>query len=300
MDTVLVTGAAGFLGGYLCPLLAKECRVVGADVRDVVPILGVEWKTVHGDDGLACLAREIRSEVVIHAAFINRKPPDLTDRQYLDKILAVNLPLFEALAGTNAKLLLVSSSAVYGKAEGRELIDETCPLRPISAYGLAKVFQEAAAQYYSTMGLKVCIARLFNLSGPDQKRGMLLADWVSQAWAVADGEASELKIGHRKTSRDFVDVRDAARAIQLMARDFRSGEVFNVASGDEVSLVKISEELERLCPAPLRIVEREPNPSETDVLTQRGSFDKIESVYGWRPTIDWRRSLKDLWESYGP
>ena len=297
---VLVTGAGGFLCRHLCPLLTKEFRVIGADLPDVEPVPGVRWKTVGEDDGIARLVCDVRPDILIHAAFINRKPPDLTDRQYLDKILGVNLPLFEALAGNNGKLLLVSSSAVYGNAEGKVAIDETCPLRPISLYGLAKVFQEMAAQYYSVMGLEVCIARPFNFSGPGQKQGMLLPDWVSRAWDIANGKASELRIRHRDTSRDFVDVRDAAMAIALMAGDFRSGEVFNVASGQAVSLVKISEELERLCPVPLNIVETEPNPLKTDVPTQRGSFDKIESVYGWRPMIDWQRSLKDLWDSYGP
>ena len=248
---------------------------------------------------MARLAQEVVPDVVIHAAFVNRKAPNLSDRQYLDKMIAINLPLFETLAGINGKLLLISSSAVYGKAEGKKLIDERCSLHPITLYGLAKVFQETLARYYSVMGLKVSIARLFNLSGPGQKRGMILPDWVSQAWAVATGKASELEIRHRKANRDFVDVRDATRAIALMARDFKSGEVFNVASGEAVSLVKVSEEIKRLCPAPLKIVERGSKPSETDALTQRGSFHKIEYAYGWRPTIDWRQSLKDLWDSYG-
>jgi GDP-4-dehydro-6-deoxy-D-mannose reductase len=299
MDTVLVTGAGGFLGRFLCPLLAKEHGVVGADLPNVESVSGVEWKTVGWEKGLASLAREVCPDVVIHAAFINRKPPDLTDRQYLDKILAVNIPLFETLAGINGKLLLISSSAVYGKAEGMELVDEMCPLRPISPYGLAKVFQEATAQYYSTLGLKVCIARPFNLIGAGQKLGMILPDWVKQVRAIVEGKSPELKIRHRKTSRDFVDVRDAARAIALMVRDFQSGEVFNIASGEAVSLVMISEELETLCSTPLKIVETEPNLSESDALAQRGSFEKIESVYGWHPMIDWRWSLKDLWDSWG-
>ena len=87
-------------------------------------------------------------------------------------------------------------------------------------------------------------------------------------------------------------------AIALMVHDFKSGEVFNVSSGKAVSLVQVSEELEKLCPVPLRIVETEPKPSETDALSQHGSFNKIESTYGWHPTIDWRQSLKDLWNSY--
>jgi GDP-4-dehydro-6-deoxy-D-mannose reductase len=299
MTTVLVTGAGGFLGRYLCHFLPKESHLVGAALEDVEPVSGVEWKIVEEGGGLAHLVREMCPELVVHAAFVNRKPPDLNPKQYLDGILAVNLPLFETLADINGKVLLISSSAVYGKSEGNGQIDETFPFRPISLYGLAKVFQETAAQYYGSRGLRISVARLFNLSGPGQREGMVLPDWVSQAWAVAKGKDLELQIKHRKGSRDFVDVRDAARAITLMARDFKSGEVFNVASGESVSLEEISEELRRLCPVPLNILEMEPNPSDRDVFAQRGSFKKIQSTYGWHPTIDWRRSLKDLWEWYG-
>lgn len=299
MDSVLVTGAGGFLGRHLCSLLVKDYHVIGADLPVVDCISGIDWRTVNRDDDLGRLVRTTRPNVVVHLAFINRKPANVTERQYFDKIFAVDLPLFESLAEVKGNLLLVSSSAVYGNAEGRELIDETCPLKPISLYGLAKVFQEMSVQYYAVIGLKVCIARLFNLSGPGQKQGMLLSDWVAQSRDVAEGKTSGLKIRHRKTSRDFVDVRDASVAITLIVQNFKSGEVFNVASGKAVSLVEIIEELKKLCPVPLKITETEANPSETDVLIQRGSFDKIASVYGWRPSINWRQSLKDLWDFHG-
>jgi GDP-4-dehydro-6-deoxy-D-mannose reductase len=299
MDTVVVTGAGGFLGRYLCPLLASEYDVVGAVLSNVQPVPGVEWTTVERGDGLASLVREIRPDVVIHAAFINRRPPHWTDREYLDKMFNVNLPLFKALAELNGKLLLISSSAVYGKAEGEALIDEAASLQPMSIYGLGKLFQEALANYYSSLGLRVSTARLFNLCGPGQKLGMVFPDWTTQARAIAEGKTPEMHVRHMKGSRDFVDVRDAARAITLMAREFKSGEVFNVASGEVVSLVEISEELKRLCPLPLNIVETEPNPSDRDVFAQRGSFHKIQTTYSWHPEIDWRQSLKDLWDWYG-
>jgi GDP-4-dehydro-6-deoxy-D-mannose reductase len=299
MDTVLVTGAGGFLGRYLCSLLEKEYRVVGADLSHVEPVFGVEWKKVEADDALSRLVREIRPDMVIHAAFINKKPPDWTHKEYLGKILAVNLPLFETVAKIQGKLLLISSSAVYGKADGKELIDETCPLQPVSVYGLAKVFQEAAAQYYSALGLRVSIARPFNLCGPGQRRGLVLPDWTIQARAIAEGKATEMHVRHTKGSRDFVDVRDVSRAIGLMVRDFKPNEVLNVASGEAVSLKSIFEELKKLCQKPLKIVETGPDPSEADVEIQCGTFDKIRSRYGWYPTVDWRQSLKDLWDWYG-
>jgi nucleoside-diphosphate-sugar epimerase len=296
--TVLVTGAGGFLGQHLCPLLADNWDVLGVDLPGVESIPTVRWSEVDSPGELAQLVRLNHPTLVIHLAFMNRKTPGSTDGQYLEDILSVNLPFFEAMAKTRSRLLLISSSAVYGNTGRKAVIDETYPLQPVSLYGLAKAYQELAAQYFSGYGLEVCTVRLFNLCGPGQKRGMLLPDWIAQARAVVRGEAAEFKIKHRRTSRDFVDVRDAAKAVALIALEFKPGEIFNVASGQAVSLMSVSEELQKLCPSPLKIVETEIHSDEEDVLIQCGSFDKINTAYGWHPSINWRQSLKDMWDSH--
>ena len=299
MGMALVTGAGGFLGQHVCALLQEELDVVGADLPGVAPSCDIEWHTVEQGDGLSQLVRDVQPDVVFHTAFVNRKPPDLTNAEYLGGIVAENCVLFETLTHLGARLVLVSSSAVYGEAKGCELIEETCPLQPVSVYGLAKVLQEQLAQFYSAVGLKVVTARLFNLVGPGQNPGMLLPDWVRQVAAVAKGNGSVLKVRHRLTSRDFVDVRDAARALILLAENCRCDGVFNVASGKAVTLKEVSDELVRICPVPLTVVETEPNPASSDVLLQRGTFRKLASACNWQPAIDWRRSLRDLSDEYG-
>lgn len=298
MNTVLITGAGGFLGRHLCKLFVKDCHLIGADLTNVKPADNIEWKLIDTEDGLASITYHTRPDIVIHAAFPKYAVSDLTEHRYISEITRANLQLFKAIAAINGKLLLISSSAVYGHAQGSRLIHESCPLQPSSIYGLAKMLQEMMAQYYSSQGLELLIARPFNLIGPGQKRGMILPDWVSQALDICNGKASELKVKHRQSCRDFVDVRDAARAIILMSDNFNDGEVFNISSGKAVSLMDVSHELERICPIPLKIVETESKRCKTDVLTQHGSFDKIEAACGWRPMINWQRSLKDLWDSY--
>jgi len=297
MSSVLVTGAGGFLGRHLCSALSSEHEVIGADLGDVEPVVGIAWKQVGMGDCLSTLVRQISPDLVVHAAFINRKPAEWSANRYINDALAVNLPFFETMAETARRLILVSSSAVYGKAEGCNMIDEITPLRPISPYGLAKLFQEEIAWYFSRSGLEVSIVRPFNLSGPGQKKGMLFPDLVYQGWAAFSGGTAELRMRHRKTSRDWVDVRDAAQAISLIADDFRPGEVFNIASGKCVSLMHLTQEIKKLCrPVNLEVVETEAELAETDVLSQRGSYKKIEAAYGWQPEVSWEKSLGDLWD----
>jgi len=298
MDTALVTGGGGFLGRHLCPSLTKYFRVVAADMPGVEPVPQTEWIVLEQQNDLARTVLKVQPSIVIHAAFINRKPFDLSDAQYINNILSVNLPLFEAMANTESKLLLISSSAVYGYAGRHKTIDESCQLKPVSIYGFGKAIQETTAQYYANQGLKTCIVRLFNLFGPGQKPGMLIPDWIRKVVEIADGKGNVLKVRHRRTSRDFVDVRDASMAIILVANDFSDGEVYNVSSGMSLGLADIIHELKRLCPVPIKIEETELNLHLADVPFQRGFFKKIHSRYGWKPKISWRDSLKDIWDSY--
>ncbi len=269
---------------------------MGADLPGVEPIADIEWNTVGRDAGLAGVAADLKPDVAVHAAFLTRQPPDWTDAEYQEKNLAENLALMKALAAARASLVLVSSSAVYGSSTGDAPLDESCPLRPLSPYALAKAFQETAARFYAAKGMPLCIARPFNLAGPGQRPGMLLPDWVSRAVDVARGKATQLNVRNRATTRDFIDVRDAVAALRMMVGDFRPGDVFNVASGTAVSLMQVSDELQRLCPAPLKIVETAPQPAASDAVLQRGSSAKLRNTYGWRPKYDWQQSLADLWD----
>ena len=300
MDKFLITGAGGFLGRYLCDRLKKtDCFIVGLDLDSVPPTRADSWVKVNKGEDLANAVSEHRPDLVIHCAFINRKPGDWSDHRYLENTLSQNLPIFRECAGEGTPILLISSSAVYGSAEGSSPIDENCPMKPVTLYGVAKVLQETLAQYYAAVdGLKLCIARLFNLIGPGQSPGMLLPDWVSRVSAIADGAEPVLKVRNRATTRDFVDVRDATRALELLLRNFHNGEVVNVASGVPVTLKELSDALEQLSPVPYQIVETDPAVSASDPVLHYGSNARLKALYGWSPKIHWKQSLNDIWQAY--
>jgi GDP-4-dehydro-6-deoxy-D-mannose reductase len=250
---------------------------------------------------LARAVEQCRPAFVVHAAFVNRKPVGSSDSAYLEEMVSVNLPLFQACARSATRLLLISSSAVYGLTgddDGRA-IDESCSLSPVSLYGTAKLVQEVLARYLAaSAGLQLCIVRLFNICGPGQRPGMLVPDWVKGVAAIARGAEPTLRVLNRSTSRDFVDVRDAARAISLLLADFRAGEVVNVASSCAITLKDLSTALARLCPVPFDVVETAPIPATSDVLAQRGSYAHIHANWGWSPRIDFWQSLRDVWEEW--
>ena len=303
MAEILVTGAAGFLGRHLCTALIDGAhRVLAAAAagsegmpKDAVPVV----VDACNSEGFARAVRCLRPQLVVHAAFRNRKEANQTDLEYLRDLQAVDIPLFEACALTGASLLSVGSSAVYGSAEGRDLIDEDCPIRPVSVYGLAKAMQEMTAQYeVIARALPLVIVRLFNLIGPGQSTGMVVPDWVSRAVHIARGAEPVLRVANRAAARDFVDVRDAAQAIRLLVEDFRPGTVINVASGTTVSLTEISDALIALCPRPFAVQETAPVLSATDVRIQCGDYARLKKGWGWQPQITWRQSLSDVWQEH--
>lgn len=293
---IAVTGATGFLGTELVRRLGRE--------HDVVALTRASGGTAGGDasagpEGLANAVSEAAPDLVVHAAFVNRKAPGASDEDYLEEQMRVNYGLLARCAESATPVLLVGSSAVYGAAGGDDPITEESPRQPVSLYGVAKAMQEMVAEHLEAVrGLSLCRVRLFNLIGPGQALGMLVPDWVAQVSAIADGGEPVLRVYNRATSRDFVDVRDAAEALCLLAESFPAGEVFNVASGSPVSLVELSDQLASLCPREYEVEETHPVRGRSDVATQRGSSAKLLKSHGWRPTHTWHQSLADVWEGH--
>ncbi len=299
MARVLISGAGGFLGRHLTRTLERAHDVVAVDLCAAPTDTEPTWVQLTEPAALAATIEAHAPEFMVHAAFVNRRPPDQTVRAYQDDMLATNLPLFEAAARTKTRLLLVSSSAVYGAAGGRDVIDESCPRDPVSVYGVAKTTQELfAAQAAATVGLQLAVLRLFNLCGPGQRAGMLLPDWVTQAVAISRGAEPLLKVFNLATDRDFVDVRDAAAAAACLIDDFRPGAVLNVASGRSMPLRTIVDRLAELCPRRFEVEQLRPEPDATDVLRQRGSFARLHDGWGWSPQRPFEQSLADLWEEW--
>lgn len=293
---ILVTGAAGFLATHLCNQMAACCDVHGVDINPNPGINGIGWDTIKDSYEINEIVKEWQPEIVVHAAFINRPVQSLSEADYLNEMLNFNLELMKTVDSIGAKLVLTSSSAVYGHALNIDTIDEATPAAPVTSYGLAKLLQENLARY--RLGGNLTILRLFNLCGPGQKLGMLLPDWVDKVKHYANDPQTPIEVRHMRTSRDYVDVRDASRAIMIAIDGEFSGQIYNVSSGISVSLREIAEELERLSKTSLNIVEKDISISPIDVVGQVGSNKKIYESLNWNPTINWKVSLGDLWRAY--
>jgi UDP-glucose 4-epimerase len=309
----LITGGAGFIGSHLVDaLVARRHSVVALDDLSTGRIENLD----HGRGNTALrfvrgsvldeqvvdeLVREC--DVVIHlAAAVGVK---VVVEQPL-RSLVTNVRGCEIVLGSadrhRKKTLIASTSEIYGKNRAGPLSETSdrilgAPASVRWAYSTSKAVSEALAfAHHRERGLPTVVVRLFNTVGPRQSPayGMVIPRFVQQALA---GEPLTV-FGDGQQTRCFCHVRDAVDAL-LRLLDHRSaeGEVFNVGSTEEVSILELAR----------RIKDRTGSTSEIQLIPHnriydgrfedmvRGApnIDKIRALTGWAPTENLESILEE-------
>jgi GDP-4-dehydro-6-deoxy-D-mannose reductase len=247
-------------------------------------------------DAVRATVGDLRPDQIFHLAALASVRRSWEDpRGTLLRNLEMTVNLLEAvrLEQPGASVLLASSSEVYGPP-ARLPVTESDPVRPQNPYAVSKAACElVGAQQADARGLRVVRTRAFNHAGPGQSDVYVVASLTRQvAEAEADGgDAVVLRTGNIDVSRDFTDVRDVVRAYTA-AVGLDPG-VYNVCSGRSISIREVIETLR----ANARIeVRHEVDPDRLrphDVQEIRGSARLLEEATGWRPRIDFDRTVAD-------
>jgi nucleoside-diphosphate-sugar epimerase len=244
---LLVTGAEGFLGRHLLVdvLQSADISVVGIGRSPHTKLAALatvacgryEYAAIDVLDTarLITLLDDFSPTVIIHlASGLRDDPPkDLISINVLG-----TLSLLEAVSQTviQPRVLIGSSGGVYGQSKELPLT-EKAPCSPIDLYSVSKLAQENVAQITgAARGLDVVVARMFNLIGAGQDERHACSRFARQLAAVRDIAMPCVDVGDLSPSRDFIDVRDAARAMLHLAQYGRPGHIYNVASGIETSM----------------------------------------------------------------
>ncbi len=293
MPTALITGIGGFVGGHLADRArAAGFEVVGLDARSARSIDLLRY------DELRAFVGEVRPGVVFHLAGALRAH-DFRALYEVNVVGSANL--FEALveAKVSPRVVVASSSAVYGNPVSDDRLTESSELRPITHYGASKVSQEAVARrYFHGAGLDVVIARSFNIIGPGQPSSLAAGAFAEQVAKAERSAERTLRVGDLSGSRDFVDVRDVAQALVALARAGRGGETYNVSSGRATPLRRCVDELMRLSRVPLVLAYDESRARANDTRAQVGDSTRITQDTGWAPEVGFERSIEDLLDSW--
>ena len=292
----LVTGAAGFIGSHLLQaLLERGHDAVGWDAftpyydpalkeenaRDL-PVtrldLAEDALPLEGFDGVFHLAGQPGV-----ASFGEVFPV------YVRQNVLASQRLFEEAVAAGARVVVASSSSVYGDAETYPTPEDVVP-RPISPYGVTKLACEQLARAYgSELGLQVATVRYFTIYGPRQRPDMAFTRMVI---CLAEGRPFEL-YGDGSQSRSFTYVEDAVDATIATMERAPEGAVYNVGGGTEVSMLEAVETLGRIAGRRLELVRRARR--EGDAARTAADTTRIRTELGWEPTTAFEDGLGAQW-----
>jgi len=303
VNTVLVTGAAGFVGRHLCAALAERgWSVVGADVA-AAPAASAPVRPLDicqaGEVG--ALVREVAPAAIVHLAAISSAAQSFASPE---RALEVNgrgtLNLLEAVRhhAPGARLLAVSSADIYGPCAPGERHDEGAPLNPVSPYGCAKAYADLlTGQYVASYDLDAVRVRPFSHTGPGHPPIFALPGFAHQIAAIEAGLSKpELRVGRLDVERDFSDVRDVVACYcDILVKSDR-GAVLNVCRGSAERLDHLLEQLLALARVPIRVVTDESRLRPADLPRLVGDPSAIHAAVGWQAEITMERTLADLIE----
>ena len=317
---ILVTGGAGFISSNLVrhllahtphEVVSLDALTYAGNLENLADVLSHERLSfVQGDVRDASLVRQVVAEVdvIVNAAAESHVEKSIVEgaSEFVTTNVEGTQILLDAIRETPVeRFVLISSSEVYGTARYAPM-DEEHPLEPRSPYAATKAGGDRLAySYYVTYGLPIVIVRPFNNYGPRQHPEKVVPRFVTQALA---GEALTVH-GDGHASRDWLYVDDDAEAIEALVEaplEDVAGEVFNVATGVDLSVARIAElVLEAVGNPEATVAFVEERPGQVD--RHLGSVEKLERVAGWRAatsfaeglerTVAWYRENEAWWRA---
>lgn len=298
---ILVTGGAGFVGANLVRLLLAEGHQVtvldNLSVGTRHDLDGLDLDLVVGDILDVDLVNQIMMghDGVVHLAAQTGVPGSLIDpRRDCEVNVIGTLNLLEAARAEQARqekqirFVFASSNAPLGK-QPPPATEDKAPL-PISPYGASKLAGEGyCLAYHGSWGLGTVVLRFANLYGPYSTHKQSV---VAKFFKDVSATGSITIDGDGQQTRDFIYVGDLCRAVTLALESDIGGEVFQIATGIETSIVELAEQIREVtaCDADISYGP----PRQGDIHKNFSAVDKAGSLLGWRPQTKLAHGLRQM------
>jgi UDP-glucuronate 4-epimerase len=292
----VVTGAAGFIGSHLAEALladghdvhAVDCftdyydpaqkeenaRELGVNRLD----LADEPLELNGVDGVFHLAGQpgVRSFGEAFPLYLRRN------------VLATQ-KVFEGCADAGVRVVLASSSSIYGDAESFPTREDAIP-KPLSPYGITKLACEHLAYAYArSFGLDCVALRYFTVYGPRQRPDMFFRRVCER---LADGGLFEI-YGSGEQSRSFTYVGDVVEATRAAMERASAGATYNVGGGEEATMLEAIAVLEGVSGRTLQT--RRVESAKGDMARTKADISRIRAELSWQPRTPLRDGLAAMW-----
>jgi GDP-4-dehydro-6-deoxy-D-mannose reductase len=300
--TMLVIGAGGFLGRHLLAA-GREARLVALAASRTGADEALRCDLLEPASIERCL-ETAQPDFVVNAAgaaSVGRSWERPAETFAANATGVLNLLEAVARQAPEAHVLCLSSADVYGLRERGELpLEEHLVPRPVTPYGASKAAMEVVCdQYARARGLRIAVARAFNLIGPGQSPRFAVPGFARRiASAEHEGEEKvELSLGNGEAVRDFLDVRDGARGMLELSRRELSG-TFNLCSGEGRTIAELVAELAAAARVPVAVRTDPGLERPVDPPALVGDPGRLREAIGFEPSIPRHRSLADLLDSW--
>ncbi|MFX1443327.1 MAG: GDP-mannose 4,6-dehydratase [Promethearchaeota archaeon] len=336
MDSILVTGADGFLGSHLIDFLIDKDYFIYALKKPSGRINNLTQYT----NGRFNFSEEefhtkYNSRIEIHTNQKNLTilKCDLKNRDLLERIIKDSNPKFifhfgaqpyvipswedpvntmeTNVIGTinvfepikkhkiKSKIIVACSSAEYGTTTNlNRALKETDPLLAIHPYGISKIASELLArQYYINFGIENVNLRFFNQTGP-RKVNDACSDFIMRIAQIELGLVEPIiEVGNLNPYRDFTGIKDSIQAIWLAAIKGKPGETYNICSSKKIQIREVLNIALSFSKKEIEV--RENNPKKlrkTDEDIILGDNTKIKRELGFKITQSIENILKEMFD----
>lgn len=312
---ILITGCSGFVGYYFIKLITEEypgTDVLGIDVTPPnfefdMSSISFRYAKVNMMDQseVEGILGSYAPNYILHlAAFSSVGLSWKSPVECFHNNTNIILYMLESIRnlGLKSRLLSVGSSEEYGNVDASQIpLVENRALLPVSPYGVARLSQEMMSKVYvDGYGLDIVMTRSFNHIGPKQKPIFVISSFAKQITEFKLNGLKEgiLTAGKVDIIRDFLDVRDVVRAYMALLLNGKTGEVYNVCSGEGKSLTQIIDDLAEINGVKITVKRDESLVRPQDNLIIVGDNQKLKDSVGWKQNISITQSLSDITDHY--
>ncbi len=294
--SVVVTGVAGFIGSHLAARLLEQGEsVLGLDsltdyydvnlkVANVTRLQAdARFRFERVDLGAVDLAPLLTGATrIFHLAAQPGVRGSWGDgfSDYVRQNIVATQRLLESLRGTDARVIVASSSSVYGDATAFPTTEDAVP-QPSSPYGVSKLATEQLSMaYHRSYGLDVRAVRYFTVYGPRQRPDMAFSRFIS----AARRHQSVDVYGDGLQIRDFTYVTDAVDATILAGSvETVAGGIFNVGGGSQATVLDVLNIIGDALGEPVRVRHLPDQPG--DVRRTGADLTRARTLLGWNPAV---------------
>lgn len=287
---VLLLGASGFIGSSVAHELTDDFDVCEATHK--VNDKDRYYIDTESVDSIVDLLLRLRPAIIINCAGVVEN----SKKASMNVVITKNLLQAVVESGiTVHRIVILGSAAEYGEVGSDLPVSEESECLPFTDYGKSKLAETTVAiKYREKDGLPVTVLRIFNPIGRGMQDRFLATKIMRQLDEFKSGFRKSIEISRLDATRDYLDVKDIAKAIRRVIESNPQCSIYNVGSGSSTSNKQLLDLI--VCQSSLAHL---PSIVETATLPEPkvascADITKIRNELGWKPSSSLEDVIKDV------